>query len=230
LIDRYEAELAPSIPSYRVKLDRSEPSLRQALENLVDRHPELQAPKANAVITAIGAADLLSFKLGESEANSALDRRLSNWNEAESLDLECLKIQTELGDRAGMATSWGLLGDIARNRGDYDKAESLFNQSLKVRTELGDRAGMATSWGLLGDIARSRGDYDKAEALYNQCLDIAEDLQMAWHIAETNWDLAQLYRAKSDESQAQQHYSIAHDLFIKLGAKGDLERIEKEWI
>jgi hypothetical protein len=40
-IDRYEAELAPSIPSYRVKLDRSEPSLRQALENLVDRHANL---------------------------------------------------------------------------------------------------------------------------------------------------------------------------------------------
>jgi tetratricopeptide (TPR) repeat protein len=464
LIDQYEAELAPSIPSYRIQLDRSEPSLRQALENLVDRHPELQVPKANAVITATGAADLLSFKLGESEENSALDRffgylqwtreglrefpfpivlwvtpqiltqlsskapdfwswrggvfrftapafvsdrtsftpmidssfkpestsdlpidelleqvaqitaknpnsptlatlfdrlgqaytdridgnsaenrataieyfqralaiqgklklnrlntlirlanlyrRLSNWNEAEALYLESLKIQTELDDRAGMATSWVSLGDIARNRGDYDQAEALFNQSLAVRTKLGDRAGMAISWGVLGDIACNRGDYDKAEALYNQCLkvetelgdragmatswgvlgDIArkrgdydkaealynqslkvetelgnragiaeswgclgetelgrgnfdaaetllkkaltamEDLQIAWHIAETNWDLAQLYRAQCDEIQAQQHYSIAHDLFIKLGAKGDLERIEKEWL
>jgi tetratricopeptide (TPR) repeat protein len=504
LIDRYEAELAPSIPCYRIQLDRSEPSLRQALENLVDRHPELQAPKANAVITAIGAADLLAFKLGDSEENSALDRffgylqwtreglrefpfpivlwvtpqiltqlsskapdfwswrggvfrfvapafvsdratftptidssfkpestsdlpidelleqaaqiaaknpnspalatlfdrlgqayrdriggngaenrataieyfqralaiqgklklnrfntlvrlanlyrRLSNWNEAEALDLECLKIQTELGDQAGMAASWGLLGDITRNRGDFDKAEALYNQSLAVRTELGDQAGMAatwaslgdiarnrgdydkaealhnqslairtelgdqagmaatwaslgdiarnrgdydkaedlfnqylavqtelgdragiatswgvlgdiarnrgdynkaealynqylavqielgdragtaTSWGVLGDIARNRGDYNKAEALYNQCLDIAKDLQMIWHIAEANWDLALLYRAQGDETQAEQYYSIAHELFIKLGAKGDLERIEKEWL
>ena len=463
LIDRYETELTPSIPCYRVQLDRSEPSLRQALANLVDRHPELQAPKANAVITATGAADLLSFKLGDSEANSALDRffgylqwtreglrefpfpivlwvtpqiltqlsskapdfwswrggvfrfvapafvsdritftptidssfkpeptsdlpidelleqvaqitaknpnsptlatlydrlgqayidrisgngaenrstaieyfqraleiqgklnlnrlntlirlanlyrRLSNWNEAEILYLECLKIETESGDRAGMATFWGVLGDIARNRGDYDKAEALDNQSLAVRTELGDRAGMATYWGSLGDIARNRGDYDKAEALYNQSLavqtelgdragmatswgvlgDIArsrgdydqaealynqslavrtelgdqagmatswgclgetelgrgnldaaetwlkkalavmEDLQMTWHIAETNWDLAQLYRAKGDESQAQQYYSTAHQLFTKLGAKGDLAKIESEW-
>ena len=423
-IDRYEAELAPSIPCYRVKLDRSEPSLRQALEDLVDRHPELQVPKANAVITATGAADLLSFKLGESEANSALDRffgylqwtreglrefpfpivlwvtpqiltqlsskapdfwswrggvfrfaapafvsdrtnftptidssfkpesasdlpidelleqvaqisaknpnsatlstlfdrlgqaytdrlggngaenrataieyfqralaiqgklglnrfntlvrlanlyrRLSNWNEAESLDLECLKIQTESGDRAGMATSWGVLGDIQRNRGNYDAAEALYQQSLAMRTELGDRAGMASSWGCLGDIARDRGDYDKAEALYSQSLtvltelgdragmatswgslgenelgrgnlDAAEtwlkkaltvmkDIQMTDYIAEVNWCLAQIYRAKGDEPLAQQHYSIAHDLFIKLGAKGELERIEKEWL
>jgi tetratricopeptide (TPR) repeat protein len=506
LIDRYEAELAPSIPSYRVQLDRSEPSLRQALENLVDRHPELQAPKANAVITATGAADLLAFKLGESEENSALDRffgylqwtreglrefpfpivlwvtpqiltqlsskapdfwswrggvfrftapafvsdrttftptidssfkpesasdlpidelleqvaqisaknpnsatlstlfdrlgqaytdriggngaanrataieyfqqaleiqttlnlkrsqintllrlgvvysQLGNYQEAEiifqqrltistelgdkdgiasswdwlgyiaskrgdydkaeALYNQSLTVRTELGDRAGMATSWGVLGDIARKRGDYDQAEALYNQSLTVRTELGDRAGMATSWGVLGDIARKRGDYDKAEALFNQCLavetelgdragmatswgvlgDIArkrgdydkaealynqslkietelgdragmatswgslgenelgrgnldtaeiwlkkaltvmEDIQMTDYIAEVNWCLAQTYRAKGDEPQAQQHYSIAHDLFIKLGAKGDLEKIEKEWL
>jgi tetratricopeptide (TPR) repeat protein len=506
LIDRYEAELAPSIPSYRVQLDRSEPSLRQALENLVDRHPELQVPKANAVITATGAADLLSFKLGDSEENSALDRffgylqwtreglrefpypivlwvtpqiltqlsskapdfwswrggvfrfvapafvsdrstftptidssfkpestsdlpidelleqvaqiaaknpnsatlatlfdrlgqayrdriggngsenrataieyfqraltiqttlnltrsqiqtlfrlgvvffQLGNYQEAitifqkrlvittelndragmasswgclgdiarnwgdydkaEALYNQSLVVETELNDRAGMATQWGCLGDIARNRGDYDKAEALYNQSLAVWTELGDRAGMATSWGCLGDIARNRGDYDKAEALHNQSLavwtelgdrprmatswgclgDIArnrddydkaealynqslavttelgdragmanawgclgetelgrgnlksaeqclkkaltamEDLQMTWNIAETNWDLAQLYRAKGDEPQAQQYHSIAHDLFTKLGAKGDLERIEKEWL
>jgi tetratricopeptide (TPR) repeat protein len=236
--------------------------------------------------------------------------RLSNWNEAEALYLECLKIQTEIGDRAGMASSWGVLGDIARNRGDYDKAESLYNQSLAVRTELSDRAGMAACWGSLGDIARNRGDYDRAKAFYQQSLklrtelgnragmalsygllgDIAskqgdydkaealyqqslalsielgdqariatnwgclgenelgrgnlnaaetwlkraltamEDLQMTWNVAETNWDLAQLYRAKGDESQAEQHYSISHDLFIKLGAKGDLEKIEREWI
>jgi tetratricopeptide (TPR) repeat protein len=506
LIDRYEAELAPSIPCYRIQLDRSEPSLRQALENLVDRHPELQAPKANAVITAIGAADLLSFKLGESETNSALDRffgylqwtreglrefpfpivlwvtpqiltqlsskapdfwswrggvfrfvapafvsdrttftptidssfkpestsdlpidelleqvaqiaaknpnsatlatlfdrlgqayrdridsngaenrataieyfqralaiqgklnlirsqintllRLGavyyqlgnyqeaetifqqrliattelddrsgiasscgwlgniarnqgnwdeaeslyrkslalrtelgdqagiatswcclgdiasnqgnydeaeslykkslalrtelgdqagiasswgvlgdiarnqgNWNEAESLYQKCLDIEIELGDRAGITSSWIVLGDIARNRGNWNEAESLYQQSLALSTELGDRARMATSWGCLGDIACNRGDYEKAEAFYKKCLGIAEDLQMAWHIAETNWDLALLYRAKSDEPQAEQYYSIAHDLFIKLGAKGDLERIEKEWL
>ena len=52
---------------------------------------------------------------------------------------------------------------------------------------------------------------------------------MTWHIAETNWDLAQLYRAKGDESQAQQYYSTAHQLFTKLGAKGDLAKIESEW-
>jgi hypothetical protein len=56
-----------------------------------------------------------------------------------------------------------------------------------------------------------------------------EELKMLDSIAETNWDLAQLYRATGDEQQAQQHYSISHELYTKLGAKGDLERIESEW-
>jgi tetratricopeptide (TPR) repeat protein len=153
-----------------------------------------------------------------------------DYDKAESLYNQSLAVHTELGDRAGMASSWGVLGDIARNRGDYDKAESLYNQSLAVRTELGDRAGMATSWGCLGETELRRGNLDAAETWLKKALTAMEDLQMTWHIAETNWDLAQLYRAQGDEPQAQQHYSIAHNLFIKLGAKGDLEKIEKEWL
>jgi tetratricopeptide (TPR) repeat protein len=74
LIDRYEIELAPSIPSYRVKLDRSQPSLRAALEQLVNDRSELNQPQAPAVIQVTGAANLLSISLSESETNSALDR------------------------------------------------------------------------------------------------------------------------------------------------------------
>jgi tetratricopeptide (TPR) repeat protein len=330
LIDRYETALVPSIPSYRMKLNSSEPSLRASLETLVNQHLELQSPNAPAVITITGATNLLSVKLKETEANSELDRffgylqwtreglrefpypivlwvtprilrqisvkapdfwswrtgvfrfiapvftstsaipdrtvpssfdsdrptdlpidelleqvaqiearnpqspalatlydrlgqayeqkntgdradnrkqaieyfqrsiqipttrrstqlntltrlgnlyrKLGDYNEAEALHLKCLDIETELGDRAGIASLWGALGDIAHKRGDYDKAESLYLQSLELYTELGDRAGIANSWGLLGDIARNRGDYDKSESLYLKCLDIETEL------------------------------------------------------
>ncbi len=80
------------------------------------------------------------------------------------------QLRTELGDRSGMATSWGQLGDIQRNRGNWDEAERLYQQSLALRTELGDRSGMASSWGSLGDIQRNRGNWDEAERLYQQSL------------------------------------------------------------
>jgi tetratricopeptide (TPR) repeat protein len=467
LIDRYEAELAPSIPSYRIELDRSEPSLRQALEELVERQPELKESKAPAAITVTGAANLRSIPLGDTETNSALDRffgylqwtreglrefpypivlwvtpqiltRLSakapdfwswrggvfrftapvvakngfrsmpmrtsslktertsdlpinelleqvaqieaknphspalatlfdrlgqayasqmnirgaenqasaieyfqhalriqtelnlkhskvytllrlvevyfnlgnyqqaeslvrdtltiatelgdrfgianslislgyiackqgNYDEAEALSRQCLAFYTEIGDQSGIANSFDCLGDIARKRGNYDEAEALFQQSLLLRNEIGNQSEIASVWGCLGDIARNRGNYDEAEALYQQSLALynengdwagiasvwgcmgenelergslesaeiwlqksliaMENLQMLHgiDIAEINWDLAKLYRAKSDEPQAQQHYLIAHNLYTKLGAKKDLERIESEW-
>jgi tetratricopeptide (TPR) repeat protein len=74
LIRRYETELAPAIPSYQIILDRSEPSLRAALEELVNNQPELRKTNASAVISVQGAADLMSIPIRENEENSALDR------------------------------------------------------------------------------------------------------------------------------------------------------------
>ncbi len=74
LIGQYENELAPVIPSYRITLDRSEPSLRAALEKLVNNQPELKKPKTSAVISVLGAADLMSIPIRDDEKNSALDR------------------------------------------------------------------------------------------------------------------------------------------------------------
>jgi tetratricopeptide (TPR) repeat protein len=74
LIRKYETELAPAIPSYRITLDRSEPSLKAALEQLINNQPELKEPKASAVISVQGAADLMSIPIRENEENSALDR------------------------------------------------------------------------------------------------------------------------------------------------------------
>jgi tetratricopeptide (TPR) repeat protein len=344
LIDRYEAELAPSIPSYRIELDRSEPSLRQGLEDLVDRHPELKQSKAPAAITVTGAATLLSVPLGDTETNSALDRffgylqwtreglrefpfpiilwvtpqiltRLSSkapdfWSwrggvfrfiapafvsshnsipdrQIESSfkpertsDLpidELLEQVTQISaknpnsatlatlfDRLGQAYTDRIGGNGAENRAtaieyfqralaiqdklglnrfntlvrlanlyrrlsNWNEAEVLYLECLKIETELGDRAGMATSWGSLGENDLKSGNLESAEKWLKKALAEMEELKMPL-IAEVNWCLAQLYHTKGDEPQAQQHYSIAHELFTKLGAKGDLERIEKEWL
>jgi tetratricopeptide (TPR) repeat protein len=157
--------------------------------------------------------------------------RQGNYDQAEELYQTCLDIQTELDNQAGMATSWGGQGNIASKRGNYDEAEKLYNQSLKLRTKLGDRVGMATSLRCLGENELRRRNLEAAETWLKKALVAMEDLlQITWQIAETNWGLAQLYRIKGDEQTAQAHYLISHKLYTKLGSKGVLERIEKEWL
>jgi hypothetical protein len=48
-------------------------------------------------------------------------------------------------------------------------------------------------------------------------------------MAHSNYDLAQLYRATDNSTLAQQHYQTAHQLFTQIGAKKEVEKIEKEW-
>ncbi len=75
IINRYEAELAPNIPCYRVVLNQQEPSLRAALEQLVQDCPELQKTHASAVITVTGTEALMDFvSKADSNNRSELNR------------------------------------------------------------------------------------------------------------------------------------------------------------
>ena len=156
-------------------------------------------------------------------------RDWGNWDQAEQYFRQALKLAQRNDDKSMIAGATGQLGDIERKRGNWDAAERLFRQCLELRQELGDRSGMVVSIGCLGENELGRGNLDAAETLLKDALQQMETLGMTWHIAETNWDLAQLERQRGSHPQAQQHYAVAHQLFTQLGAKKDLEKIDREW-
>jgi tetratricopeptide (TPR) repeat protein len=159
----------------------------------------------------------------------AIARKQGDDDRAEAMYSQCVPFLAKLGKRGDLAYCLGVQGNIARNRGEYDLAEARYKQSLEVRTELGDRAGMASSWGCLGENELLRGNLATAETWLKQALTVFEELQMPDSLAEIHWDLARLERAKGDELQGQAHYAISHNLYSKLGATKNLERIEREW-
>jgi tetratricopeptide (TPR) repeat protein len=124
-----------------------------------------------------------------------------------------------------IAKSIGLLGDIARYRGEYDEANVLYRRSLQLLIELGDRAGVAICWASLGENELEEGNFAAAEIHLKKALVSMKNLKMAWHIAEINWALSKIYRAKGDLKQSQIYYDIAATLFSKIGAKKDLAKI-----
>ncbi|MGK7931127.1 MAG: tetratricopeptide repeat protein [Microcystaceae cyanobacterium] len=74
IIRQYEAELLPSIPCYRITVDRQEPSLRGQLERLVEDNPSLQQPNAKAVISVTNIREILMIKLDENEEKSPVEK------------------------------------------------------------------------------------------------------------------------------------------------------------
>ena len=165
--------------------------------------------------------------------------RLGDWNKAESLYKQSLQLSTELGDRAGMAELWGVLGDIERNRGNWDAAESLYTQSLQLRTELGDRAGMASIWGQWGDIECNRGNWDAAESLYKLKLETCTELGDKQGMSQVVGTLGDIERNRGNWDVAESLYTQSLQLSTELGDRagmatswgslGDIERNRGNW-
>ena len=82
----------------------------------------------------------------------------------------------DMCDRSGMASSWGQLGDIERNRGNWEEAERLYCQSLQLRTELGDRYKIAEANYDFAQLWRKRGNPDKAQEYYTTAHQLYQQL------------------------------------------------------
>ena len=71
IIQRYEAELQPSIRPCQVALSQKEPSLREAIAEVAKNDSYLQSG-GRAVITVTGADRLLSRRLGEERSEKEI--------------------------------------------------------------------------------------------------------------------------------------------------------------
>ena len=70
-----------------------------------------------------------------------------------------------LGDRAGVATACGNLGNCYYSTGEYGRARELYEQQRATCEALGDRAGVARACGNLGLCYNSTGDYGRAREM-----------------------------------------------------------------
>ena len=86
-----------------------------------------------------------------------LAHRRGDYDHALDWYRKSLTIFEELGDRAGMASSYHQLGIIAYLHGDYDHALDWYRQALTIAEELGDRAGMASTIGQIGVLLTETG-------------------------------------------------------------------------
>ena len=189
------------------------------------------AQRAASILNRIGRWDdewklanrqLQDTRLGKSRQEAwhyqlgVLAQARGDYDTARNRYQQALAIFEELGDRAGMAATYGQLGVLAQARGDYDTARNRYQQALAIFEELGDRAGMANTYHNLGILARARGDYDTAHNLYEQSLHIKEELGDRAGMATTYHQLGVLAQARGDYDTAHTYYQQALTIFEEL--------------
>ena len=88
-----------------------------------------------------------------------------DYAEARPLVEQAQTLFATTGDRAGLASSIGRLGAIAREQGRYQKSAELHREALRLAQEAGDDHDAAVQLNYLCFLAWLSGDLDTAEAI-----------------------------------------------------------------
>jgi class 3 adenylate cyclase/Tfp pilus assembly protein PilF len=130
-----------------------------------------------------------------------------------------LKINEELGDKKGIATSLSNMGTISNQKGDYPKALDYRQRSLKINEELGDKNGIASSLNNMGVIYSKQGDYSKALDYYQRSLKMREEMGDKNGIAASLNNIGIIYKDLGDYPQALDYYQRSLKIKEEIGDK-----------
>ena len=102
-----------------------------------------------------------------------------DFDEAERLHAEGLRMAEELGSWPEVAAELGWLGWTAIRQGDYEAAREYGVRGLRLATEQGHRSSQALTEIVLGFAARRSGQLDEAERRLQALVDTARQQDQA---------------------------------------------------
>lgn len=143
----------------------------------------------------------------------------SDYDAAQPLFEESLRLYRELQDKEGIAFSLGNLGIIASKQGDYPTARALYEESLALKRELGNKLGIAATLVNLGIVAYEQGDYPTARLLYEESLALEREAEHKWGIAGLLDNLGNVALKQGNHATAQAFYEESLTLYRELDSK-----------
>lgn len=102
--------------------------------------------------------------------------RMNRWTEAEEAFRASAAIKERLGDRAGLAMTYGGLGRMYLRQWRFDLAVSYLERDISLLEEEPDaNAAWIQQWiNLVGEARRLQGDLDRAEQRFGEALSLLE--------------------------------------------------------
>jgi len=156
------------------------------------------------------------------EARGRIDDALALHKKEEAIKLD-------LGDRAGLAGSYGNQALILKARGRLDDALALHKKEEAIALDLGDRAGLARSYGNQALILKARGRLDDALALLEKVEAICEELGDRTGIAITYWKIGNImgFQDKPQKQDRLWRQAIAIQKEVGIPCEDWVESLQK---
>ena len=130
-----------------------------------------------------------------------------------------LHINEEIGNKVGIASNLGNIGNVYYHLSDYPKALEYNSKALHINEEIGNKGGIATNLGNIGIVYKSLSDYPKALEYYSKALPIDEEIGNNDGIARHLGNIGVVYSSLSDYPKALEYYSKALHINEEIGNK-----------
>ena len=171
----------------------------------------------SALLTTVPSGEALVARAKALTGAGALALQQGDYPAARALHGESLAIRRQLGDRRGIASSLGNLGNVFYDQGDYPTARALYEESLAIWRELGDQRGIARALNNLAGAAHDQGDYPAVLAMFEESLAIFRKLDDLGGIAMLLNNLGDLASSQSDYAGARALYIEGLTIRSELG-------------
>jgi len=158
---------------------------------------------------------------GTQSSLAALLSTRGQYDDAERLYRESLKVFEALGDSRSVAVTQSSLADLLKNRGQYDDAERLYRSGLEICQTIRDPQGVAVFQMGLGQLALARGQREAAIPWLQQARKGFEALNLS------NW----VEQVDQLLSGAQRQGLTLADLLalVRAAQQGDTQAGEQAW-
>ena len=132
-----------------------------------------------------------------------------------------LRIQEEIKDKKGVASSLVNIGFIYDGQGDSTKAIEYYQRSLIILEEIKDKEGIANCLNNIGNIYQKQEHIDKALEYFLKSLKAREEVGDRRGIANSMNNIGLIYYKKKDHTKALEYFhqslKISEDLSDKRG-------------
>lgn len=148
--------------------------------------------------------------------------RLARLDSAEAYLDRARQLAEVVDDKRTALNAIGMLGSLAKDRGDLERAAGAYRHALELRSRIGDVVGASSDHNNLGLIAAAVGDEAAARRHYTEALKIARDHELDDAVATALLNLGNLASGDADYEDAFAEYGEALSLDRRLENYGDI--------
>ena len=177
---------------------------------------------------ALSLSEHLSNERGKLTAMNRLGQIAilnGEFDKAETIYLEVLKRELELGFEYGIGRAQTQLSEIASNKGDFTRALNYSLQSHETFRNINNLGLVAVVSNKIGYLYTQLGNYDKAMTYLLASLEKLKELNDENGIASTSCNFGVLFNHLKDYSKAKEYLTISRQTYEKYGNERELAKV-----